>query len=89
MRISIVEGSLCLWAGAGLEGAQLHWHTGQGDKEGGGGEEGLGLGKQDVDGDMDGIVEAGQEPNATWHVKCSLLRKDAARGETGTAMGSG
>lgn len=44
-----------------MEGAQVHWQTGRGDKEGGGGEEGPGLGQQDPDGDM----EAGQQPKAT------------------------
>lgn len=46
-----------------MEGAQVHWQTGQGDKDGGGGEGGLGLGQQDPEGDVGGTTEAGQEPS--------------------------
>lgn len=65
MSISMVEGSLFLLAGAGMGGAQVHWQTGQGDKEGGGGEGGLGLGQQDPEGDVGGRTESGQEPNTS------------------------
>lgn len=41
-----------MWAGAGMEAAQVHWQTGQGDKDGGGGDEGLG-------------GRTGQEPNTS------------------------
>lgn len=46
-----------------MEGAQVHWQTGQGDKDGGGGEGGLGLGQQDPEGDVGGRTEAGREPS--------------------------
>lgn len=48
-----------------MEGAQVHWQTGQEDKEGGGGEEGLGLGQPEPEGEVGGWTEAGREPNAS------------------------
>lgn len=48
-----------------MEGAQVHWQSGQGDKEGGGGEEGLGLGQQEPEGEVGGRTETGQEPNTS------------------------
>lgn len=63
MSISMVEGAACLGAGGGTGGAQVHWQRGQGDKEGGGGEEGLGLGQQDPEGDVGGRTETGREPD--------------------------
>lgn len=83
MSISMVEGSLCLGAGAGMEGAQVHWQRGQGDKEGGGGEEGLALGQQDPEGDVGGETETGQKPNTSGAAAETGLLGGST--ETGTA----
>lgn len=59
-----------------MEGAQVHWQAGQGDKERRGGEEGLGLRQKDPDGEM-GVDkergERGRQEEASWVTKDSLL----------------
>lgn len=61
-----------------MEGAQEHWQTGQGDRERRGGEEGLGLGQRDPEGETGGRAdkergEIGREGEASWVTKDSLL----------------
>lgn len=61
-----------------MDGAQVHWQAGQGDKERRGGEEGLGLGQRDPEGEVRGRVDrdrgdTGREPPTTWVTTDSLL----------------
>lgn len=75
--------------GGGLTtGAQVHWQTGQGERERRGGEEGLGLGQRDPEGDTGGRVdkdrgETGREEEAaaSWASKDSLLGEVVREGE--------
>lgn len=87
-----------------MEGAQEHWQTGQGDRERRGGEEGLGLGQRDPEGETRGRAdkergETGREEEASWVTKDSLLGEavmegealpegEEGIGETGTVMDS-
>lgn len=62
-----------------MDGAQVHWHAGQGDKERRGGEEGVGLGQQEPVGEVSGRVdkdrgETGREPQISWVARESLLK---------------
>lgn len=66
--------------GGGLtECAQVHWQTGQGDRERRGGDPGVGLGQRDPEGEAGGRVdkdrgETGrEEEQASWATKESLL----------------
>lgn len=66
--------------GAGTDGAQEHWHAGQGDKARRGGEEGPGLGQREPAGEVSSRVdkdrgEAGREPQTSWVARESLLRE--------------
>lgn len=66
--------------GAGTDGAQVHWHAGQGDKARRGGEEGAGLGQREPAGGVSGRVdkdrgETGREPQTSWVARESLLRE--------------
>lgn len=105
MNISILEGSIGVGVGGvGMEGGQVRWQAGQGDRERRGGEEGLGLGHLDPEGDTGGRVdkergETGREGKATWVTKESLLGDAVTEGEalpedeegmveTGMVMGS-
>lgn len=81
-----MEGSVwvCI-GGGGIEGAQVDWQAGQGDRERRGGEEGLGLGHRDPEGEMGGRVEwergeTGREEEASWVTKDSLLGDAVAEG---------
>lgn len=63
-----------------MDGAQVHWHAGQGDKERKGGEEGVGLGQREPAGEVSGKVdkdrgETGREPQISWVARESLLRE--------------
>lgn len=80
-------------------GAQVHWQTGQGDRERRGGDEGLGLGQRDPEGEMGGRVdkdrgETGREEEASWATTDSLLCEAATEGkavsevEIGSGTGS-
>lgn len=69
-----------LEGGTETDGAQVHWHAGQGDKERRGGEEGVGLGQRDPAGEVSGRVdkdrgETGREPQTSWVARESLLRE--------------
>lgn len=71
-----------------MKGAQVHWQAGQGDREMRGGEEELGLGQRDPEGEARGRVdkergETGREEEA------SRVTKDSLLGEAGMMMGSG
>lgn len=90
--------------GGGIEGAQVHWQAGQGDRERRGGEDGLGLGQRDPEGETGGRVdkkrgETGREEEASWVTEDSLLGEAVTEGEalpegeegmreTGMVMGS-
>lgn len=82
-----MEESLWVLVTAGLtEGEQVHWQAGQGDRERRGGEEGLGLGQCDPEGDTGGRVdkEIGETERveaASWVPKDSLLRETVTEGE--------
>lgn len=74
--------------GGGLTtGAQVHWQTGQGERERRGGDEGLGLGQRDPEGETGGRVdkergETGrEEEEASWASKDSLLGEAVREGE--------
>lgn len=63
-----------------MDGAQVHWHAGQGDKERRGGEGGVGLGQREPVGEVSGRVdkdrgETGREPQISWVARESLLRE--------------
>lgn len=69
-----------------MEGAQVHWQAGQGDKERRGGEEGLRVGQRDPEGETGGRVdkergETGRKPKASWVTKDSLLGEAVTDGE--------
>lgn len=69
-----------------MEGAQVHWQVGQGDKERRGGEEELGLGQRDPEGERGGRFdkergETGREPKASWVTTDSLLGEAVTKGE--------
>lgn len=52
-----------------MEGAPVHWQAGQGDRERTGGEEGVGLGQRDPEGETGGREERGEtgrEEEASW-----------------------
>lgn len=86
------------------EGEQVHWQAGQGDRDRRGGEEGLGLGQRDPEGEMGGRVdkergETGRVEAASWVPKDSplgeavtegeaLLDGEEGMGETGMVMDS-
>lgn len=69
-----------LEGGTETDGAQVHWHAGQGDKERRGGEEGVGLGQREPVGEVSGKVdkdrgETGRKPLISWVARESLLRE--------------
>lgn len=70
-----------------MDGAQVQWHAGQGDKARRGGEEGAGLGQREPAGEVSGSVgkdrgETGREPQPSWVARESLLSEAA----TGAAL---
>lgn len=87
MNSSILEGSERVRAGGGLTDViHLHWQTGQGDKERRGGEEGLGLGQRDPEGEKLGRVhtergETGRDEEFSWAIRESLLAESMTEGE--------
>lgn len=60
-------------------GIEAHWQVGQGDRERGGGEEGLGLGQRDPEGETGG--RADKERGETGREEDSLLGETAKEGE--------
>lgn len=69
-----------------MEGAQVHWQAGQGDKDRRGGEEELGLGQRDPEGERGGRLDkergdTGREPKARGVTTDSLLGEAVIEGE--------
>lgn len=79
INISIVEGSMRALLGVGgMSGANVHWQAGQGDRERRGGEQGVGLGQRDPEGETGGRLdmergETEREREASWVTADSLL----------------
>lgn len=76
------------------EGAQVHWQTGQGDRERRGGEDGQGLGQRDAEGELGGRVEkergeTGREEETSWVTKDSLLGEAVTEREAGSGVEEG
>lgn len=76
-----------------MEGAQVHWHAGQGDNERRGGEEGVGLVQRDPEGEVGVRVEketgeTEQELKVSWVTKDSLLGEAVTEGEVDLAKDS-
>lgn len=104
MNNSIVEGLTGVRVGGGgMEWGQIHWQVGHGDRERRGGEEGLGLGHREPEGETRGRAdketgETGREGKASWVAKDSLLgdllegealpEVEERMGETGLVVGS-
>lgn len=72
--------------GTETDGAQVHWHAGQGDKERRGGEEGVGLGQRGPAGELSGRVdkdrgETGRELQTSWVGRESWLTEAVTSAE--------